>query len=183
MKLWKKILIVIAIIIVIPFIVAIFVKGDYIIQREIAIKKPKAEVFDYLKLLKNQDKFSKWAKMDPNMKQTFKGTDGTVGFVSAWESDMKDVGQGEQEISNIVNGERLDYIIHFIKPMDSHDNASLITTEINASETKVQWVFSGKVNYPMNLLCLFMNFDKLVGPDLEIGLKNLKANLETPVIN
>jgi hypothetical protein len=36
--------------------------------------------------------------MDPDMKKTYRGTDGTVGFVSEWESNKKDVGTGEQEI-------------------------------------------------------------------------------------
>ena len=46
----------------------------------------------------------------------FTGTDGTVGFISAWESDIKNVGSGEQEILNIVEGERLGYEIRFLKP-------------------------------------------------------------------
>jgi hypothetical protein len=58
-------------------------------------------VFSYLKLLKNQDNFSVWAKMDPTMTKTFKGNDGQVGFVSAWDSPMKNVGSGEQEILEI----------------------------------------------------------------------------------
>ena len=36
--------------------------------------------------------------MDRNVKKSFKGTDGTVGFVAAWDSDNKKVGKGEQEV-------------------------------------------------------------------------------------
>ncbi len=35
--------------------------------------------------------------MDPNVKLIYTGTDGTVGFKSAWSSDVKNVGVGEQE--------------------------------------------------------------------------------------
>jgi hypothetical protein len=33
--------------------------------------------------------------MDPNAKMEYKGTDGTVGFISAWDSKIKYVGKGE----------------------------------------------------------------------------------------
>jgi hypothetical protein len=36
-------------------------------------------VFNYLKLLKNQDNFNKWAMTNPDSNKEFKGTDGTVG--------------------------------------------------------------------------------------------------------
>ena len=72
------------------------------------------EVFDYVKYLKNQDNFSKWASMDPDMQKTYRGTDVTVGFVSAWASDNPDVGVGEQEIKAITAGQRIDFELRFI---------------------------------------------------------------------
>jgi len=102
MKILKKILLVAVSLIAILLITAIFTKKDYAVEREITINKPKQVVFDYIKYLKNQDYFSKWATMDPNIKKDYRGTDGTVGFVSAWESDNDDVGKGEQEIKKIT---------------------------------------------------------------------------------
>ena len=49
------ILIVLLIIIAIPLVGALFVKKSYSVEREIIIDKPKAEVFNYIKFLKNQD--------------------------------------------------------------------------------------------------------------------------------
>ena len=68
MKILKKILIVIAIIIAIPLVVALFVKKDYAVEREIVINKPKQDVWEYVKYIKNQDYYSKWnmrLKMTP----------------------------------------------------------------------------------------------------------------------
>jgi predicted small secreted protein len=73
-------------------IVALFLKKEYNLHREIIINKPVKEVFDYLKHIKNQDRFSKWVMTDPDMKKTYKGTDGTVGFVYAWDSTNKRAG-------------------------------------------------------------------------------------------
>lgn len=52
--------------------------------KEIIINKPAGEVFNYIKYIKNQDNYSKWASLDPNMKSEQRGTDGTVGFVNHW---------------------------------------------------------------------------------------------------
>lgn len=37
------------------------------------------------------------------MKREFRGEDGTVGFVAAWDSENPDAGKGEQEIIGICN--------------------------------------------------------------------------------
>jgi hypothetical protein len=37
-------------------------------------------------MLKNQDNFSVWAKMDPEMKKYYRGMGGNPGFVSGGES-------------------------------------------------------------------------------------------------
>jgi uncharacterized protein YndB with AHSA1/START domain len=86
---------------------ALFMKTEYTVSRSVIIQKPLESVFSYLKLLKNQDNFSVWAKMDPTMTKTFKGNDGQVGFVSAWDSPMKNVGSGEQEILEIEENVKL----------------------------------------------------------------------------
>jgi len=178
MKILNKILIALAILIAIPLIVALFVKKDYAVEREITINKPKQEVFDYVKLLKNQDNYSKWATMDPNMEKTYRGTDGTVGFVSAWESKVDSVGVGEQEIKRIVEGERIDFELRFIKPFEATEPAFMTTEAVSENKTNVEWGFSGHMEYPMNIMMLFMDFEKMIGDDLQTGLNNLKRELE-----
>lgn len=178
MKLLKKILIVLAVIIAIPLIVALFLKKDYKVERQIVIAKPTQPVYDYLKYLKNQDQFSKWASMDPAMKKTYRGTDGTVGFVSAWESQSDSVGTGEQEIKGMTEGKRLDYEVRFIKPFESTSLAYLTTNAAADSSTLITWGFEGKMPYPMNLMQLFMDMDEVIGGDLETGLANLKKIME-----
>lgn len=178
MKVLKIIFLVIIIIVAVVLIATLFVKKEYSVEREITINKPKQQVFDYLVLLKNQNEFSKWAKMDSNAKFDFKGTDGTVGFISHWESQQKNVGTGEQEITKIDPGKRIDYELRFIKPMQSKASESISTDSISANETKVKWNINGKMPYPSNFMLLFMNMDKMVGDDLSTGLTNLKALLE-----
>ena len=178
MKILKKVLIALAIIIAIPLVIALFVKKEYAVEREININKPNTEVFEYIKYLKNQYNYSKWATMDPNMKKDSRGTDGQVGFVSTWDSEIEDVGKGEQEIVKITEGKRIDFELRFIKPFEATEPAYMTTEAVSEQETKVKWGFSGKMPYPMNIMMLFMDMEEMIGADLEEGLKNLKVVLE-----
>jgi len=164
--------------IVILLLVAAFAKKEYSVEREVAINTPKQVVFDYTKFLKNQNKYSVWAKIDPAMKTEFRGTDGTIGFVSAWDSENKDAGRGEQEITGIDEGKRIDYEIRFYEPMKSTDKAFMSFESINDTVTSVKWGIYGKMKYPMNLTLLLMDMDAVLGKDLEGGLSNLKLILE-----
>lgn len=178
MKTLKIIGLVLVGIIVLLLITGLFVDGKYAVEREVTINKPKQIVFDYVKYLKNQNQFSVWAKIDPAMKTEFRGEDATVGFVSAWESENPDAGKGEQKIVKIDEGSRIDYEIHFIEPMESTDFAYMTFAAPNDSTTSVKWGFHGKMKYPMNLMLLAMDMEKMLAPDLQNGLNNLKGILE-----
>jgi hypothetical protein len=178
MKIVKKILIGIAILVVLVLIVALFVGKEYTVVSEIIINKPKHEVFDYVKHIKNQNNYSKWNMMDPNSKMEYTGTDGTVGFVSSWDSENKNVGKGEQEIKKIVEGERLDMELRFKRPFESTSTAYMATDSIAPNQTKVTWGFAGSMPYPFNIMRLCMSMEKMLGDDLMVGLTNLKGILE-----
>src|SRR5690349_10351936 len=102
MKILKKVLIVIAILVAIPLVAAIFITKDYAVERSVNISKPVHHVYDYLKHLKNQDHYNVWVRMDPGMEKKYTGTDGSIGFISAWDSKDDNVGKGEQEIVKLA---------------------------------------------------------------------------------
>ena len=178
MKILKIIGLILVGIIALLLLVALFVDGNYSVEREVTINKSKQEVFDYVKYLKNQDQFSVWAQIDPNMKKEYRGEDATVGFVSAWDSEDPKAGKGEQKITKIEEGERIEYELHFIEPFESTDYAYLSFASVNDSVTHVKWGFNGKMKYPMNLMMLTMDMEKMLAPDLQNGLNNLKGILE-----
>ena len=178
MKVLKYILITLVVIIAVPLIVALFLNNDYKVEREIAINKPKAEVFNYIRFLKNQDNYSTWNQKDPAREKTFRGTDGSVGFVAGWNSKNSEVGEGEQEITGITEGERIDLQLRFKRPFEETGSAYFVTTQMDSTQTKVVWGFEGRMPYPMNLMCLFMDMDEMLGKELETGLTSLKGILE-----
>ena len=164
MKTLKRVLIAIVILIAIPLVVALFVKKEYTVEREVTINKSKQNVFNYVRYLKNQVNYNKWVQMDPNMKKQFRGRDGEVGFVYAWDGNDK-AGKGEQEIKNISEGASVDVEIRFVKPFESIATAPIVTEAVSENQTKVKWAMNGKSPYPLNFMNLFM--DNMLGTDME----------------
>lgn len=150
---------------------------NYNVFRTVEISRPKSEVFTYLKSLKNMDDWSPWAKKDPNMEKKFTGEDGEVGAVSYWNGN-KEVGEGEQEIKKIIEGERIESELRFLKPFKSTSDCYIDLAELANGTTQVKWGFSGKNKFPMTIMSLFKNMDTMVGPDFEQGMASLKTVME-----
>ena len=158
-------------------LLALIAPKTYDVSRSIEISRPKQQVFDYLRSLKKMDEWSPWAKKDPNMEKKFTGTDGEVGCVSYWKGN-KEVGEGEQEITKIVDGQLIESELRFLKPWKSTSDCYTKVEDTASGNTKVTWGFSGKNKFPMSIMALFMSMDKMVGKDFEEGLATLKTVLE-----
>ena len=169
------ILLVVAGIIALLLIIALFRKKEHYVKREIIIHAPRQKVFDYIKLLKNQDEFNKHAMTGPDRKRTFKGTDGTVGYIYAWSGD-KNAGVGEKEIKNIIEGKSIETEIRFVKPMAVSACIIMETASLSDNETNVSWSNAGTLKYPLNIMIPMM--EKHVAKDMDSSLLTLKSILE-----
>ena len=170
------ILLAIAGIIALLLITALFMKREHYVNCEIIINAPRQKVFDFLKLIKNQDQFNKWATTDKeNRKEEFKGTDGTVGFIYAW-SGNKDAGEGEKEIKNLIEGKRIETEIRFVRPMRVSASVTFVMESLPDNQTKVNMINTGTLNYPLNIMIPMVekNFPK----DMDASLSTLKNILE-----
>jgi hypothetical protein len=171
------ILYILASLVLLVFILSLIAPKTYDVFRTVEITRPKADVFNYLRSLKNMDEWSPWAKKDPNMEKKFTGTDGEVGSQSYWNGN-KEVGEGEQEIKKITDGERIDSELRFLKPFKSTSDCYTKVEDIGDGNTKVTWGFAGKNKFPMTIISLFKSMDSMVGKDFEDGMANLKEVLE-----
>ena len=170
------ILLVVAGIIAVVLILALFMKKEHYVNREIIINAPRQKVFEFLKLLKNQDQFNKWAMADKqNRKEEFKGTDGTVGFIYSWSGD-KSAGQGEKEIKNIIEGKRIETEIRFVKPMRVAAAVIFDTESLSDNQTKVNMINTGRLNYPLNIMIPMA--EKKFPKQMDDSLSTLKNILE-----
>lgn len=173
----STVLYILAGLVLLVLVLALIAPKKYHVFRSVDIKRSRAEVFEYLKYLKNQDEWSPWNKKDPNMEKKFTGTDGEVGAISYWNGN-KDVGEGEQEITRIEEGKRVEGELRFLKPWKSQSDCYMEVADSEEGKTKVTWGFSGKNKFPFSIMMLFMNMDKAVGKDFEEGLATLKTKLE-----
>ncbi|WP_343707023.1 SRPBCC family protein [Flavobacterium sp.] len=174
----KRTLVILILFISIVLIAAYFMPKEYSVEREITISKPTDSIFKYVRSLKNQNEFSVWANMDPKMKVHYKGADGMVGSVSSWESNVKEVGVGEQQITKIKENRRLDFALRFKKPMEDTAVGFMSTEPILENKTKVKWGISGVIPYPTNVMLPLLRMDQMIGNDLQKGLENLKDKME-----
>jgi hypothetical protein len=168
-------LVVIAALIGLPLIIALFAKKGYFIQREIVINAPVQKVFDYLKEIRNWDSFNDRATADPSRKVEFRGQDGTVGFIYAWSGNKK-VGEGEKEIKAITEGKRIDTEIRFVKPFVAVGHTSMGMEPVSDTKTKVSFSNASTLKYPLNFLLLFV--EKGIAKDMDLSLLTLKNILE-----
>lgn len=172
----KKLLFVLVAIVVILLAVAYFTPRNFSLSKSITINAPRETVYDYVRFLSSQEKYSVWVMADPNIAMQYTGTDGAVGATSSWKSEMKNVGVGAQTITALVPNEKMTVEIRFEKPMKATNYADT-TLEVVGGQTKVTNTFYGTNKFPMNITNLFL--DKIIGGDIEKNMENLKKNLES----
>ena len=147
------------------------------VSRSILVNLSQEEAFDHLKSLKKSLEWSPWAERDPNQTVTFKGTDGEVGSSYHW-SGNKQVGEGEQEVTNLVAPSRVDTHLRFIKPFKSESKAHFAILPHESGQTEITWGFHSHNTFPGKIFMLFMNMDKVLGGDFEKGLSQFKEKYE-----
>ena len=172
----QTIAIIIIVLVGLILLAASIMEREYSLSSSILINRPQNVVFNYVKHLKNQEYYSKWVMADPNINLNYKGADGTVGFVAAWTSDMKNVGVGEQEITGIKEGVGYDAEIRFEKPFKGVSTANVTTEAISANQTKVTTTFNSKTPFPMNIMVPMIK--KMLTKDMNQNSEILKSVLE-----
>lgn len=150
---------------------------DFHYEREVIINRSKDTLFAYLRLLKNFQNWNPFLKKDPQTKTEYRGNDGEIGFTASWNGN-RDVGSGEQEISRIIEGQRVEFELRFKKPFKATNNGYFSVESLSGTQTKVRWGMTGKNPFPMSLIGLFINCDKMIGSEFQDGLNKLKTVLE-----
>jgi len=169
-------LLIVVVLVAIPLIAAMFMEKEYSLTAEIVINRAQSDVFNYIRIIGNQRHYNKWVMADPHAKITTTGTDGTVGFISSWESQVKNVGVGAQEIIKIIDGQGYEAELRFEKPFKGVSRAVNMTTALTPTQTKVSFTFYSGNPYPMNLLVPMLK--KMLLKDMNENCANLKKVLE-----
>lgn len=172
----KKILLVIAVLIIGLVIFIAIQPADFTITRSATMAAPPAEVFAQVNNFKNWETWSPWEKMDPNLKRTYGGPESGEGATYAWAGDSN-VGEGNMTITESKLDELVVIRLEFIKPMAA-TNTTEFTFKQEGEGTAVTWTMSGNNNFVGKAFSLVMDIEEMVGGQFNQGLSNLKAVVE-----
>ncbi|TDX01785.1 SRPBCC family protein [Dinghuibacter silviterrae] len=190
MTLIKRILWVLAALLLLIILVSFFLPGTVHVERAKVIKAPPATVFSVVNNLRTYNDWMPWNRKDPNMHQTFGDKDSGQGASYSWTSTDKEVGNGTLTITESVPDKKVVTALDFGDMGTSMGGWNLSPVD---SGTMVVWYMDSKMtgkNVFYSLVGKYMGLfmDKMVGPDFEQGLDSLKSISEragvtrTPVI-
>jgi hypothetical protein len=145
--------------------------ADFRVERSAALSASPAALFEQVN---DHHKFTVWnpfMKLDPNVKNTFSGPDSGVGAVCSWDGN-RDIGAGSCTIVESKPGELVRCRMDWKRPMEGVAMVDF-TFKPQGDKTVVTWAMYGKNNFMGKLMSLFMDCDKMCGPQFEKGLADL----------
>jgi effector-binding domain-containing protein/uncharacterized protein YndB with AHSA1/START domain len=175
MKIVKKIAIALGALVAVFVVVGAALPKTAQVERSIAIAAPPAMVFTVLNGFRQFGQWSPWADIDPKAATTFEGPEAGVGAKMSWAGNA-DVGTGSQEIvESTPNGSIKMRLTFGDFGGDFHATFTLVPA---AEGTQVTWRFAA--DYGSNLVGRYFGLfsDRMLGPDYEKGLAQLKAFVE-----
>ena len=154
--------------------VGYFLPSAFEVKRSIDIAAPPARVYDLVADPRLWEKWSAWAKRDPKMDVAFSGPPFGQGAKWSWKS--KTEGTGSMEFVRVEPNRRIEYVLAF--PEYNMKSGGTWTFDAAGSGTRVTWTNAGDVGGNPLKHYLAVMMDRMVGPDFEQGLANLKGVAE-----
>jgi hypothetical protein len=150
--------------------------ASFRIERSASMAAPASAVFAQVNDFHNWDGWSPWAKIDPNMKQTYEGAPSGTGAIYYWIGD-KNVGEGRMTMVDSKPNEQIRIKLEFMKPFKATNEAQF-AFKANGSQTSVTWSMTGQRSFMFKAVGLFMSMDKMLGGQFEKGLTSMKSIVE-----
>ena len=176
MKILKKILLIVLLIPILLVLVSLFLPARYQVVRDIRIKAEPQAIFTNINTLKTWPEWTAWTvKRFPDMKISFSGPEAGVGATYLWEG--KSSGNGMLKLTRSEPDKEVAFNLDF--EHGKYVSTGTITLAPSSNAVLVTWTNEGELgrNPVARYFGLFM--DKLMGPDFEKGLQNLKLRVES----
>jgi len=167
-----------AIAIAIILIFAATKPDSFSVQRDAMVNAPPDKIFPLISDFHQWAGWSPWENKDPAMQRTYSGSQRGKGAVYAWNGN-KNVGSGRMEILDASSPSKIFIKLDFLKPFEGHNTAEFtMLPQGDATTTNITWVMRGPAPFIYKVMQVFMNMDRMIGKDFEIGLANLKQLVE-----
>jgi uncharacterized protein YndB with AHSA1/START domain len=154
--------------------IGLMLPSQFKVQRSVEIAAPASKVYPLIAAPAAWTRWSVWNQRDPAMKIEYAGPASGAGARWNWRSATE--GSGEMEFTEADVDRRIAYRLSF--PEFGMQSRGVLTIDAAGSGVRVSWTNEGDMgSNPVNRwFGLFM--DRLVGPDFEAGLANLKRLAE-----
>ncbi|HZZ19568.1 MAG TPA: SRPBCC family protein [Opitutaceae bacterium] len=152
-------------------VVGFFLPGRYRVERTTVIAASPAAVYAQVADLKAWRKWGVWFARDPDMKIEYSPATTEVGAWSQWTS--KSQGDGKMTISSTHAPDLFEYQMEF-KDVGMVSQGGMRLTPIGPAMTQVSMTMEGALGHSPMFRWFGLFMGKLVGPDFEAGLANLK---------
>jgi len=147
------------------------------VTRAISIKAPADRIFPLINDFHQWVVWSPYETKDRAMKRSYDGAQSGKGAVYGWDGD-KNVGSGRMEILEAAAPSKIVIKLDFFKPFEGHNTAEF-TMLPQGDATNVTWTMYGPAVFMSKLMQVFINLDRMIGRDFEVGLANMKKVTET----
>jgi uncharacterized protein YndB with AHSA1/START domain len=155
--------------------VGFFLPSGFEVKRAIQVNAPPARVYDLVADPRQWAKWSAWSRRDPGMDVVFSGPPFGQGAKWAWKSRSE--GSGSMEFVRVEPNARIEYALTFADMGMKSTGTWLF--EPAGGGTRVTWTSTGDVGGNPLKHYMAVMMERLVGPDFEAGLANLKAVAES----
>jgi uncharacterized protein YndB with AHSA1/START domain len=151
-------------------LVALLFAGGYALSpkfsavRSTSIAAPADKVYALVADPREWKRWTVWNQRDPAMQIAYSGPPSGAGAGWAWKS--KSEGDGKMTFTAAEPNRRLAYELYF--------------PDFGTTSTKLSWSMNGDMGSNPLFRWLALFGDRMVGPDFEAGLANLKALAEKP---
>lgn len=176
MKIVQWTLAVVGIVVLAILAAGLLLPSRFQVQRSIEIDAPARKIYDYVVEPKQWAKWSVWTRRDPAMKITYSGPPFGMGAKWSWQS--KSEGNGSMEFTRVEPERAVEYALSF--PDFGMRSTGALRLEPAGARTRLTWSNAGDVGPNPLKHYLAAMMDRMVGPDFEAGLANLKALCEAP---
>lgn len=149
--------------------------SPYRVERQQYVAAPPAVVRERVVDLRRWESWSPWERLDPDQERTYGGPDAGVGAWYEWRGNKR-AGHGRMEIIE-AGADNVAIDLRFIKPFKSQ-SVTAFAFQPEGEGTRVIWTMTGPTTLVMRVMGLVMSMEKMIGPDFEKGLVNLKAEAE-----
>jgi hypothetical protein len=168
--------VVLAVAIAIVLILAAAKPARFSVLRATTVKAPPDAIFPLINDFHQWGSWSPYEHKDPAMKRSYSGAESGKGAVYGWEGN-KNVGSGRMEILDTSVPTKIVIKLDFFTPFEGHNTAEF-TMLPQGDVTNLNWLMHGPAPFMSKLMQVFMNIDKMIGKDFEVGLVNLKRLAE-----